>query len=149
MADAAITPSAIDVMALLHSVQDPGDGAQLLFVGVVRNQAEGRAVSGMRYDAYEEMANEVLLAIAGEAESEHDVSSVRVVHRIGELVVGEASVAIAVGGPHRDPAYRASRYMIEEIKKRLPIWKHEHFIDGDARWVEGTPLTPAPRGDRG
>jgi molybdopterin synthase catalytic subunit len=117
----------------------------VLFVGVVRDHAEGRSVRGMRYEAYPEMAREVLHAIATEAKTGHDVSTVIAVHRTGELDIGEASVAIVVAGPHRDAGYAASRYVIEEIKKRLPVWKHEHFTDGDARWVDGTAL--APRGD--
>lgn len=123
------------------------DGAVVVFVGVVRDNAEGRAVSGMRYEAYAEMAREVLLAIATEAGTGHDVSTVRAVHRTGELAIGEASVAIVVAGPHRDASYAASRYVIEEIKKRLPVWKHEHFADGEARWVDGTVLTPRGEAD--
>ena len=88
------------------------------------------------------MAQRVLEEIVVEAEVDFAVSTVDAVHRIGELSVGEASVAIVVAGPHRDASYQASRYVIEEIKKRLPVWKHEHFTDGEARWVPGTELTP-------
>lgn len=114
------------------------DGAVLLFLGVVRNHADGRAVEGLRYDAYLEMAREVLEAIAQEAHEILGTGRVAVEHRVGALTVGEPSVAIAVSSPHRAEAYEASRYVIEEIKKRLPIWKKEHFTGGYEAWAEGT-----------
>jgi len=123
-----------DVLARVGSEQD---GASLLFLGVVRNHADERPVSGMRYDAYEEMATEVLRAIAEEAAQTLGTDRVAVVHRFGELAVGEVSVAVAVSSPHRAESYAASRYVIEEIKKRLPVWKKEHYTDGDSAWVEG------------
>lgn len=142
-ARAAIVRDPIRVSSLLAGARTDADGAQILFLGVVRDHAEGRAVRGMRYEAYEPMAREVLDAIVQEAAASHEVTSVSAVHRIGELAIGEASVAIVVNGPHRDATYAASRHVIEEIKKRLPVWKHEHFVDGAARWVPGTPLEPA------
>lgn len=142
-ARAAIVREPIRVASLLADTRTDADGAQILFLGVVRDHAEGRAVRGMRYEAYEPMALEVLDAIVRETVASHAVTSVSAVHRIGELALGEASVAIVVNGPHRDATYAASRHVIEEIKKRLPVWKHEHFVDGAARWVPGTPLEPA------
>jgi molybdopterin synthase catalytic subunit len=139
---AAIVRSPIDPAALLAEVGAPSDGAVLLFLGTVRDHAEGRAVSGMGYDAYEEMAADVLRAIAQEAAERLGTPRVVVVHRVGELAIGEVSVAIAVSSPHRDVAYDASRYVIEEIKRRLPVWKHERFVTGEPRWVEGHPLAP-------
>lgn len=140
MARALVTADPIPLATLAAATPDPCDGAQILFVGVVRNHADGRPVRGMRYEAYDGMALEVLQAIVDEAEQGHEVTRVEAVHRTGELGLGEPSVAILVTGPHRDAAYQASRYVIEEIKKRLPVWKHEHFTDGEARWVPGTPL---------
>jgi molybdopterin synthase catalytic subunit len=125
---------------VLAEVGAPSDGAVLLFLGTVRDHADGRAVSGMGYDAYEAMAAEVLRQIADEAAARLGTPRVAVVHRIGELAIGEVSVAIAVSSPHRDRAYDASRFVIEEIKRRLPVWKHERFVEGEARWVEGHPL---------
>jgi len=142
MGRAAVTADSIPVDALASTPCLAEDGARILFVGVVRDHADGRPVRGMRYEAYEPMAREVLRAIVTEAETGFAVSRVEAVHRTGELAIGEASVAIVVDGPHRDAAYAASRYVIEEIKKRLPVWKHEHFTDGEARWVKGTPLAP-------
>jgi len=134
----AVSPDVIDPLSVLERVGDPADGAAVLFLGVVRDQAEGGAVRGMRYDAYVEMAEPVLAEIAGEAAERLGTARVAVVHRIGELDVGEVSVAIAVSSPHRAEAFDASRYVIEEIKKRLPVWKKEHYVDGSQEWVAGT-----------
>ena len=142
MMHTAVTRDPIDAAALLARVGGPEDGAAILFLGVVRDHADGRSVSGMRYDAYVEMAEPVLAEIAREAAEIVGSDRVAVVHRIGELEIGEASVAIAVSSPHRDESYRASRHVIEEIKKRLPVWKHEHYLDGSAAWVAGTDLVP-------
>jgi molybdopterin synthase catalytic subunit len=124
--------------AVLAEVGCEEDGAVLLFVGVVRNHADGRRVRGMRYDAYEAMASTVLGEIAAEAAGRLGTDRLSVVHRIGDLGIGEVSVAIAVSSPHRAEAFDASRYVIEEIKKRLPVWKRERYTDGDEAWVEGT-----------
>jgi molybdopterin synthase catalytic subunit len=134
---ALVITAPIDPAELLGRVGADEDGAALLFLGVVRDHADGRAVTGMRYDAYEEMAREVLAAIAEEAAVRLGTDRVAVVHRYGELAVGEVSVAVAVSSPHREEAYEASRYVIEEIKKRLPVWKREHYRDGADAWVEG------------
>jgi molybdopterin synthase catalytic subunit len=114
------------------------DGAMLLFLGMVRDHADGRPVTGMTYESYEEMAEPVLREIALEAAQRIGSDRVAVVHRVGDLAIGEVSVAIAVSSPHRAEAFDASRYVIEEIKKRLPIWKKEHYADGAREWVEGT-----------
>jgi len=135
---AEIVRDPIDPGGVLDQVGAREDGATLLFLGVVRDHAEGRSVRGMRYDAYEEMAADVIREIAAEAAERLGTDRVAVVHRVGELEIGEASVAIAVSSPHRKEAYEASRYVIEEIKRRLPVWKKEHYLDGDAAWVEGT-----------
>jgi molybdopterin synthase catalytic subunit len=132
-----ITRERIDPAALLEECATDEDGAALLFVGVVRNHNEGRAVGHLTYDAYEEMAARVLEAIVGEAEARWGIGRVAVVHRIGRLEIGEASVAIAVAAPHRGEAYEASRYIIEELKKRVPIWKREGYVDGEAEWLGG------------
>lgn len=148
----AVVSDPIEPHGVLDRVGSDADGAQLLFVGVVRDHADGRPVSGMTYEAYVEMAAPVLAEIAGEAADLVRPGRVAVVHRIGELEIGEASVAIAVSSPHRDEAYRASRHVIEEIKKRLPVWKREHYTDGRSDWVEGTvppgtgPRTSTPEG---
>lgn len=138
MIRASVQPDPIVPESVLAEVGSDEDGAVLLFLGVVRNHADGRAVGGMHYDAYEAMATPVLREIAREAAAHLGTDRLSVVHRTGDLAIGDVSVAIAVSSPHRAEAYDASRYVIEEIKKRLPVWKKEHYSDGDAAWVEGT-----------
>ena len=131
-----ITRDPIGAESVLRLVGRDDDGAITLFLGTVRNTNDGRPVTGMRYEAYVEMAEEVLRAIVDEA-GQQSGGRVAAVHRIGELAVGEVSVAIAASMPHRAQAFDACRYVIEEIKKRLPVWKHEHYADGQARWLDG------------
>ncbi len=137
MIRADLTPDPIRPEEILEEVGAAEDGAVLLFVGIVRNHNDGRPVTGMEYEAYEEMAGPVLDEIAGEAAERCGSDRIVVVHRVGELDVGEASVAIAVSTPHRAEAYDASRFVIEAIKERLPIWKREHYESGERRWVPG------------
>ena len=139
-----ITRNVIDPQAVLAMVGSPADGAAILFVGTVREQNEGRAVNGMRYDAFVEMAEPVLHDIAAEAVARAGSERVAVVHRIGELEIGDVSVAIAVSSPHRAEALDAARFIIEQIKVRVPVWKHEHYADGDSRWLAG--VTPPGSG---
>jgi molybdopterin synthase catalytic subunit len=131
-----ITREPIGGDSVLPLVGRDEDGAVTLFLGVVRNTNDGRPVSGMHYDAYVEMAEAVLREIVREAEARSG-GRVVAVHRIGDLAIGEVSVAIAVSTPHRAQSFDACRYVIEEIKKRLPVWKREHYTDGDAAWLEG------------
>ncbi len=133
----AVTRDPIDAAALLDRVRRDEDGAILLFTGVVRNHDAGRAVSGLTYEAYESMAVAVLERICKQVREEFEVGDVAVVHRLGELGVGESSVAIAVAAPHRDAAYAASRQVIERLKAEVPIWKRERYADGEESWLEG------------
>lgn len=132
-----ITTENIDPSDVLARVGRPGDGAVAFFAGVVRNENQGRPVSGMEYEGYGEMAGKELAAIVGEAAERAGGGRVAAVHRLGRLAIGEVSVAIAVSAPHRAEAFDAARYIIEEIKKRLPVWKREHYVDRDAEWLEG------------
>ncbi|MEO6526916.1 MAG: molybdenum cofactor biosynthesis protein MoaE [Gemmatimonadaceae bacterium] len=134
LATVARTP--IDPLALLRRVASPANGAVLLFLGAVRQVNEGRAVTGIDYAAYEQMAASELEAIVAEGASRFGTADVAVEHRLGELAVEEISVAIAVGHPHRDAAYALSRWIIEELKRRVPIWKREHYTDGTREWVD-------------
>jgi molybdopterin synthase catalytic subunit len=140
MAFSAITADVIHTDALLEAVAAPAHGASLLFLGTVRDHNDGRPVRGMRYEAYVEMAKRVLAEIVAEAEAAR-LCSVAAVHRTGELQIGEVSVAIAAASAHRADAFEACRYVIEELKQRLPVWKHEHYTDGESEWVEGTDPT--------
>jgi molybdopterin synthase catalytic subunit len=132
-----LTDAPIDVAAVRRAVEGPGAGAAVVFVGTVRDENRGRAVAGMRYEAYPAMAGQVLAAIVAEAEARWSESAVAAVHRTGDLAIGEASVVIAVAAPHRAEAYDASRYVIEAIKERLPIWKKERYEDGSEAWLDG------------
>lgn len=138
-----ITTEPIDPGAVLARVGAPEDGAVLLFLGTVRNHNDGREVVGIRYDAYVAMAEKVLAEIAGEAARALGTDRVAVVHRIGELTVGDVSVAIAVSSPHRAEAFEACRHVIEEIKRRLPVWKEERDREGGSAWLEGR-VPPVP-----
>jgi len=134
---ARIVNDAIRTDDVLHDVGDDGSGAVILFLGTVRDHAEGRPVARLKYEAYEPMAQSVLQEILEDARDRGGVEHVSAVHRVGELEIGEISVAIAVSSAHRASAYEASRFVIEEVKRRLPVWKKERFADGDEAWVAG------------
>ncbi len=123
----------IDLAALLAA--DGRDGAVCLFVGVVRNENGGRPVLRLEYEAYEEMALPLMQEIAAEARRLFPVTAVRLVHRLGRLEIGEASVAAAAAAPHRAEAFAACRFAIDALKTRVPIWKKEFYADGSA-WLE-------------
>jgi molybdopterin synthase catalytic subunit len=131
----AIVDRPIDVHALMREVANVRHGATILFVGTVRDTNDGSPVSGLDYSSYTGMAEQELAAIVLEAAERWDTDDIVVEHRVGSLELGEASVAIAVAHPHRAEAYDASRYVIEELKKRLPVWKREHYLDGRSEWV--------------
>lgn len=145
MSDRAwITREPIDPVAVLARVGAEEDGAALLFLGTVRNHNDGSPVTGLSYEAYDEMAARVLDEIAVEAAERLGTPRVVVVHRAGELKVGEVSVAIAASSAHRAESFDAARYVIEEIKKRLPVWKKEHYVDAEPEWLDG--VTPPVEG---
>ncbi len=135
---AAIVLRPLDPSALLAEVAGVANGASILFVGTVRDVNEGRAVRGIEYTTYESMAVRELDAIVAEAASRFGTNDVVVEHRVGRLALGEASVVVAVAHPHRAEAYDASRFIIEELKRRVPIWKREEYVDGTREWVDPT-----------
>ena len=135
---ATLVRAPIDPTALLRAVSSPGNGAVILFLGAVRQVNEGRDVTGIDYAAYEGMALRELGAIVDEGAVRFGTTDVVVAHRLGELQVEDVSVGIAVGHAHRDQAYAASRWVIEELKRRVPIWKREHYTDGTREWVDPT-----------
>jgi molybdopterin synthase catalytic subunit len=141
LVDETIEPAALEAEA-----QAASRGAVLLFVGRVRGRHQGRAVVGLTYDAYRPMALAALERIADELSGATPDLEVRIVHRLGDVAVGEASVAIAVASPHRAAAYEASRGALERLKREVPIWKRERYADGDAEWREVEPLQPASSG---
>jgi molybdopterin synthase catalytic subunit len=137
----------IDIGALSREVADPACGATTVFLGTVRDVNEGRAVSGIDYSAYERMAASELQRIADEVSAQFATARVVVEHRLGFLELGEASVGIAVAHPRRAASMDAARTIIEEIKKRVPIWKREHYVDGSREWVDPTRSIATPVGD--
>ncbi len=137
MPTSGIVTDPIAPEVVLRDLTTSEDGACVLFLGVVRDHNEGRAVSGLDYEVYQGMAEKTLADISSEASHRFGTDRITVLHRIGELKVGEVATAIAVATPHRGEAYAASRYIIEELKQRLPIWKREHYLDGETRWVGG------------
>jgi molybdopterin synthase catalytic subunit len=138
MRKASIVTSEIDPASLINEVSSAQYGAISLFAGTVRDVNEGRPVSAIEYSAYEAMANAELERILDEAEARFGVSALVVEHRIGLLELGDVSVAIAAAHQHRAPALDCTRYVIEEIKKRVPIWKKEHYADGTREWIDPT-----------
>lgn len=137
---AELTRSRIDDAALVAAAARPDCGAIASFLGTTRDHHQGRRVLRLEYEAYEPMALEALARIEGEAIAKHGVSSCVIVHRLGEVPAAEASVAVVVAAAHRGPAFDACRWAMDELKRAVPIWKKEHFADGDAAWVEGKPL---------
>jgi molybdopterin synthase catalytic subunit len=132
----AIVDRPIDAAKLIAEVSATHHGATVLFVGSVRDVNDGEAVTGLDYSAYGAMAERELRTIAEEALMRCPGSDVVMEHRIGALELGDVSVAIAAAHPHRGEAFEAARYVIEELKKRAPIWKREHYATGRAEWVE-------------
>lgn len=121
---------------------DPADGAVCLFVGVVRNHNAGRAVTGLEYEAYEEMALPLMQAIAREARERFAVTDVHLVHRLGRLEIGDPSVVVSAAAPHRAAAFDACRFAIDTLKARVPIWKKEHYASEPSTWIEGASPEP-------
>ena len=133
---ASLVREPIDPAEVIRMVSTRANGAVLLFIGAVRQVNDGRDVTGIDYAAYEAMAQRELEAIVAEGIARFGTPDVAIVHRLGELAVEEVSVAIAVGHPRRDTAYAVSRWVIEELKRRVPIWKREHYVDGTREWVD-------------
>jgi len=128
-----ITRHPIDVNDLLAQVQGPERGGTCMFLGTVRNDGD---ITGIDYSAYEPMASSEIERILGDAQDRWPDARVMLQHRLGLIPVGEASIAIAAAAPHRDHAFAACRFIIEQVKQRLPIWKKEMHADGSGIWVE-------------
>jgi molybdopterin synthase catalytic subunit len=139
MTRAAIVREPIDTQAVLERIKRPEDGAAIVFEGVVRNNTRGRQTSYLDYEAYEEMALKQMDELAVQALGRFNIRDVALVHRVGRLEIGETSVLIVVASAHRGAAYEASRWLIDTLKQKVPIWKKEHFVDG-AVWADGEPF---------
>ena len=136
-----ITSKEIDVASVLDSIDYNGDfGATVIFIGTVRNYGNNGQVIGMSYEAYVGMAEERIKNIEIEVKEKWDVKEIRVVHRVGDLMVGENSIMIAISTPHSKDAFEASQFILNKIKQDIPIWKNERLLDGNTKWVKGKNL---------
>jgi molybdopterin synthase catalytic subunit len=133
-----VTPDPLSVDEALAAVADDGSGGTCVFVGTVRDHSNAGDVTGLRYEAWDELAKERLHEIAGELFERWPIRKVAILHRTGDLAVGEVSVVIACSAPHRGDAFEACRHGIERLKEDVPIWKREALVSGDAHWVMGS-----------
>lgn len=138
-----VTVKPIELQELVRYVSDPEAGAIASFIGTTRNNNEGRRVIGLDYDGYSEMAEKELARIGAEAQTKWPICRMAIVHRLGPVQITEASVIIAVSAGHRDAAFAACRFAIEEIKKTVPIWKKELYEGGEL-WIGSQTGQPLP-----
>ena len=129
------TQTAIDTENARRELQDPGSGGYASFEGWVRDHNEGREVTGLEYEAFQELAVKEGERIVAEALRRFAVKHALCIHRVGSLGLGEMAVWVGVSSAHRGEAFDACRFIIDEVKHRLPIWKKEHYRDGDSGWV--------------
>ena len=135
----------IDPSELIRAVAARDKGAISLFLGTVREMNEGRAVASLRYSAYSEMAESEMARIAEEMRDQFGVSTAIIEHRVGPLEIGDIAIGIAVAHEHRAPAMASVAYAMDEIKRRVPIWKEEEYADGTKEWVDPTASAGAAR----
>lgn len=130
-----LSSRAIDPAEWAAKVDDPAAGALVVFEGRVRNHAEGRPVRGLTYEAYETLAVKEGERVLAEARDRFVIRQAACVHRVGDLGIGDCAVWLGVTAAHRAAAFAACRYIIDEIKLRVPVWKKEHFVEGGSEWV--------------
>jgi molybdopterin synthase catalytic subunit len=131
----AIRETALSIDEVFEAVRDPGSGGVVLFTGVVRDNDEDRSVVELGYSAHPTAERELRVVAAETAAKHPEVRAIAATHRVGDLRIGELAVVVAVSAPHRGEAFDACRYLIDELKARVPLWKHQRFTDGDAAWV--------------
>lgn len=131
-----VTPERLDPEAAIEAVRRDEAGAVDLFLGVVRNENRGRAVDHLVYDAYPTMAEKTMRELAEAAAERFGLSGVAVLHRTGRLAIGETSLLVAVSAAHREATFEAGRWLVNEVKRRVPVWKKEVWADGE-EWIEG------------
>jgi MoaE-MoaD fusion protein len=132
----ALTRHAIDTRAVTARLMTGAEGAVVAFEGTVRNHTKGRPTLCLDYECYESMALKMMARIGREIAGGHSISRIAIVHRLGRMLIGETSVVVIVTAPHRRAAFEAAREGIDRLKNTVPIWKKEHFLDGEV-WVEG------------
>ncbi len=130
-----LTDGRIDPSAILARVQSPSAGAVILFLGTTRKSTDGRQTASLDYECYPEMARVKLAEFEAEAKRRWPLVACEIVHRLGHLEIGEASVAVAVSSPHRKAAFEAGEWLIDSLKQTVPIWKRENWADGTSEWV--------------
>ncbi len=136
-----VSEESLSVEKAVEFVNAPENGAMDMFVGRVRNHNLGKAVNSVSYDAFVPLACNVMRELCEEVISKFDKRlRCYIEHHKGKLEIGGISVVIAVGSPHRDESFKACRYLIEQLKVRVPVWKQEHYVDGDSEWVKGHSL---------
>ena len=131
----SISEVPIDVASLRREIEAVGAGAVVCFEGRVRDHNDGRAVDGLSYQAYVELAEAEGRRIVDEARAKFAVEHIACVHRIGDLALGDVAVWAGVSAAHRAAAFDACRYVIDQVKKRVPIWKREHYVEGSPKWL--------------
>ncbi len=142
----SIVTEQIDTQELLQSISSPKSGASVLFVGTTRQFTGQRETTFLSYECYQEMAIAKLKELRDQAHHKWPIEKLGVVHRIGEVAIEEASVAVAVSTPHRKDAFEAAEWLMERLKQEVPIWKKEHGVDGGQEWIHEGSVTE-PQGD--
>ena len=132
-----ITSKEIDIPSILKSIDDGAVGAKVLFVGTVRNFSDNGDVVGMTYESYIGMAEDKIKNIEIDAKKIWGIKKISIIHRIGELTIGDNSVAIAISTSHSKDAFAACQFILDKIKNEVPIWKKEKIMNGETKWVEG------------
>ena len=136
-----VSTESLSTVAAIKMVADDAHGAADLFIGTVRNHNLGKTVKGVSYDVFDELTLNTFSELANEARQKWgEKLNIYIEHYKGRLDIGGISILIAISSPHRDESFKACRFIIEEIKHRAPIWKQEHYIDGDSEWVQGHAL---------
>lgn len=130
-----ITENKIEITDIIPSL--PSMGGYVLFAGIVRNINEGKMVTHLEYEAYSEMANQMIHSIIMDSKNKWELQYANCIHRLGSLNVGEIAVIVSTGSVHREEAYLANRYIIDRVKHEVPIWKKEYFTDGSSEWSKG------------
>jgi MoaE-MoaD fusion protein len=138
-----LSHESLDPRPLEQEVRSDQDGAVVTFAGVTRDHNDGKAVMGLRYECYDEMARKVMDRLFADALDRFAISRVRVAHRVGKVPVGEASVLVVVAAEHREPAFEATRWLMDRLKAEVPIFKKEDLADGRSQWVGDLPDGPA------
>lgn len=139
----ALSEVSFEIAPLREALLSAHAGAYVSFEGWVRDHHDGRAVIGLRYESYAALAQSEGEKIMAEAIERFAIVDARCVHRVGDLAIGELAVWVGVSAAHRDAAFEACRFIIDETKGRVPIWKHERYLDGDADWLHPPPPVPA------